>query len=195
MSRELNAEVRSRIEAHLDAVESVLVAAGHTRAARLAVVDDLEAQILEMLNQSGATPTEADVEAVLGRLDAPAAYGDGGRLTQRRDDATEHINEEAGKGEAAQGSWAGAALGMMALGIALTAGVGELVVVGLAMAGSLPRWAQGFGWLGLGLCVLGVLLGLMGVMTRGRRGMALAGLVFNGMVVVITMGWLLSGHR
>ena len=79
MSRELNAEVRARVDAHLEAVEQVLVAAGHTRAARRAVVDDLEAQILEMLSQGGAEPTVADVEAVLGRLDAPAAYGEGAK--------------------------------------------------------------------------------------------------------------------
>ena len=48
MSRELNAEVRARVDAHLEAVEQVLVAAGHTREARRAVVDDLEAQILEL---------------------------------------------------------------------------------------------------------------------------------------------------
>jgi hypothetical protein len=79
MNRELNAEVRARVDAHLEAVEQVLVATGHTREARRAVVDDLEAQILEMLSQSGAEPTVADVEAVLGRLDAPAAYGEGAK--------------------------------------------------------------------------------------------------------------------
>lgn len=78
MSMDLNAEVRNRVDMHLEAVEQVLVAAGHTREARRAVVDDLEAQILEMLSQGGVAPTVADVEAVLGRLDAPAAYGEGG---------------------------------------------------------------------------------------------------------------------
>jgi len=75
---ELTAEVRARIDAHLDAVESTLRVAGQSRDQRRAVVDDLEAQILEMLAARGAHPTMEDVSAVLGKLDPPSAYAGGG---------------------------------------------------------------------------------------------------------------------
>lgn len=75
---ELTAEVRARIDAHLDAVESTLRVAGQSRDQRRAVVDDLEAQILEMLAARGANPTMEDVSAVLGKLDPPSAYAAGG---------------------------------------------------------------------------------------------------------------------
>ena len=79
MSIVLSAEARGRLDTHLDAVERVLVSAGHAREQRRAVMDDLEAQILEMLAARSATPTLADVEAVLAQLDAPAAYASAGR--------------------------------------------------------------------------------------------------------------------
>ena len=55
MSVTLNGEVRARLDAHLDAVERALVAANYTRERRRGVVDDLEAQILDML--AGKTET------------------------------------------------------------------------------------------------------------------------------------------
>jgi hypothetical protein len=74
MSVQLSEEARGRLDGHLDAVEGVLARAGHTREQRRGVVDDLEAQILEMLGERSASPGLADVEAVLGKLDPPGAY-------------------------------------------------------------------------------------------------------------------------
>jgi hypothetical protein len=76
MTVSLNSEVRARLDAHLDAVEQALAAAGSSRERRRGVVDDLESQILDMLAAKSASPTLADLEAVLAELDPPAAYGD-----------------------------------------------------------------------------------------------------------------------
>jgi len=73
----LNAEVRARLDAHLDAVEKALVGANCTRERRRGVVDDLEAQILDMLAGKSEAPTVAELEEVLGKLDPPSAYGEG----------------------------------------------------------------------------------------------------------------------
>ena len=74
MTITLPADARSRLDAHLDAVEGVLHAAGRPREQRRAVTDDLEAQIMDMLAAQSAAPTLGDLEAVLARLDPPAAY-------------------------------------------------------------------------------------------------------------------------
>ena len=79
MSLSFAAEARARLDSHLDAVERVLVTAGHAREQRRAVMDDLEAQILEMLAARSATPALADVEAVLAQLDPPDAYSNAER--------------------------------------------------------------------------------------------------------------------
>ena len=77
MSMTLPQDARARVDAHLDAVEKVLIAAGKTREQRRGVVDDLEAQILEMLAAKSQTPGLADIEAVLAQLDPPSAYASG----------------------------------------------------------------------------------------------------------------------
>jgi hypothetical protein len=64
---------RAKLDAHLDAVEGQLLAAGVPRARRRGIVDDLEAQVAEMLG-GASDPSLADVEAVLSRLDSPSAY-------------------------------------------------------------------------------------------------------------------------
>ena len=76
MTTSLNPDVRARLDAHLDAVERTLVATGHSREQRRGVVDDLEAQILDMLAAQSQTPTLADLDVVLARLDPPSAYGE-----------------------------------------------------------------------------------------------------------------------
>ncbi len=78
MTLELTLDVRSRLDAHLDAVERALVAAGNPRERRRGVVDDLEAQILDMLSAKSATPMVADLDAVLAKLDPPQAYVEAG---------------------------------------------------------------------------------------------------------------------
>ena len=74
----LTGESRMRLDKHLDAVEAALAAAGNWREQRRGVVDDLEAQILDMLAARSKAPTLEDVEAVLATLDSPAAYGSEG---------------------------------------------------------------------------------------------------------------------
>jgi hypothetical protein len=85
MGVEMNAEARARVDKHLDAVESAMMKGGATRDERRAVVDDLEAQIREMVSQRGAGAAE-DVEEVLRELDPPQAYGgsEEGRGWRRR---------------------------------------------------------------------------------------------------------------
>ena len=77
MTVEMTADVRTRLDAHLDAVEDALRASGRTREQRRGIVDDLEAQITDMLANCSATPALADLEAVLQKLDPPAAYREG----------------------------------------------------------------------------------------------------------------------
>jgi len=72
-------EARERMDAYLDAIERVLVAADMPRAERKGIADDVEAQILEMLTARGcATPSVEDVGAVLSDLDPPEAYAEAG---------------------------------------------------------------------------------------------------------------------
>ena len=49
MNDTLASAVRGRVDAHLDAVEKQLEAAGANRTKRRSVLDDLETQILDML--------------------------------------------------------------------------------------------------------------------------------------------------
>ena len=72
---ELSADVRQRLNEHLDAVEQTLQAAGMPRDLRRSTVDDLETQILDMVARHSPTPTPADMDAVLAQVDPPAAYG------------------------------------------------------------------------------------------------------------------------
>ena len=78
MEMQISAEIRGRLDAHLDAVEKALVEAKYSRERRRGIIDDLEAQIMEMLSNGPAEPTLADLEAVLATLDPPAAYGEAG---------------------------------------------------------------------------------------------------------------------
>jgi hypothetical protein len=75
MTNKLPVAVQSRVDAHLDAVEKQLQTAGADRATRRNIVDDLATQIVDMLGSLEApTPTVADIDDVLGRLDPPQAY-------------------------------------------------------------------------------------------------------------------------
>ncbi len=74
MNPELSADVRTRLDVHLDAVEQALIASGCSREQRRGIVDDLEAQILDMLAGRSPSPSLADLEAVLASLDPPDAY-------------------------------------------------------------------------------------------------------------------------
>lgn len=69
------------IDAYLIAVENALVAAGAPRADRMQVLQNLEAQIAEMLAAQPMPFSEDDVRAVLNKLEPPshfaATYGNG----------------------------------------------------------------------------------------------------------------------
>lgn len=74
-TNELDPDVRRRIDAHLSAIDRVLIAAGMSGSERRSIANDVEAQVLEMLSsRAGLSPTLADVEAVLAELDQPEAY-------------------------------------------------------------------------------------------------------------------------
>ncbi len=74
MTIDLTADARTRLDAHLDAVEQALITSGRSREQRRGIVDDLEAQIRDMLASKSAKPTSVDLDAVLASLDPPAAY-------------------------------------------------------------------------------------------------------------------------
>jgi hypothetical protein len=81
MHDNLTSAVRARIDAHLDAVEKQLEAAGADRTKRRSIVDDLETQIFDMLAARNAgSPTLSDVDAVLASLDPPSAYANWGSV-------------------------------------------------------------------------------------------------------------------
>jgi len=69
-------EVRSKVDAHLDAVEQALRRSGAGREEARSITDDVETQILDMLatRAAGRTPTVKDASAVLAQLDPPEAY-------------------------------------------------------------------------------------------------------------------------
>lgn len=67
-------EVRRRIDDHLDAIERVLLAGGVSRGERRGIVDEVEAQIYEMLSERSALEPVAAVNEILARLDPPQAY-------------------------------------------------------------------------------------------------------------------------
>lgn len=72
---QLPAEAQSLLDAHLDAVERVLLDAGLSRSERQAICDEIQAQARDMLEaRGGAAPTMEDVGAVLAAMDPPDSY-------------------------------------------------------------------------------------------------------------------------
>jgi len=77
----LSPDARERVDAYLDTIERVLVAADMSRPERRGVIDDVEAQILDMLATCAGTEAAIeDVEAVLSDLDPPEAYAEAGGI-------------------------------------------------------------------------------------------------------------------
>jgi hypothetical protein len=63
------------VDERLDAIDQVLLQAGVSRSERHGIVEEVAAQIQELLGRRGATePSRADVGAVLESLDPPEAY-------------------------------------------------------------------------------------------------------------------------
>jgi hypothetical protein len=71
---ELNPELRNLIDARLEAIDRVLLHVETGWSERRSIVDEVETQIYELLARRSATPSEADVQAVLATLDPPEAY-------------------------------------------------------------------------------------------------------------------------
>lgn len=70
----LPSDVRTLLDAHLDAVDRALAASEMSRAERREICDEVETQALEMLWQRAASPRAGDIRAVLAELDPPEAY-------------------------------------------------------------------------------------------------------------------------
>lgn len=72
----LPADVQARLDAHLDAVDAVLVRYGQSRAQRAAITDELDGQLRDMLAErcSGGEPTLADADAVLADVEPAEAF-------------------------------------------------------------------------------------------------------------------------
>jgi hypothetical protein len=71
---DLNAELRSLIDARLDAIEDVLRQVHVQNSERRHIVGEVETQIFEMLARRGENLTRDDVLAVLDSLDSPDCY-------------------------------------------------------------------------------------------------------------------------
>jgi len=70
----LNPQLRSIIDARLDAIDRVLVQALIGWTERRNIVEEVETQIFELLARRSPSPTEEDVLAVLAAIDPPEAY-------------------------------------------------------------------------------------------------------------------------
>lgn len=70
-------DAERRLDEHLDAIERVLSEGGMHRPERRSIVDEVEAQVREMLAErvgEGGEPTLADMDTVLVEVDPPEAY-------------------------------------------------------------------------------------------------------------------------
>jgi hypothetical protein len=75
MRMDLDAPLRVLVERRLDGIDRVLLAAGVSRGERCGIVEEVEAQIYEMLaRRTEESPTRQDMLAVLAALDPPEAY-------------------------------------------------------------------------------------------------------------------------
>jgi hypothetical protein len=66
---------RAAIDAYLDSVEQAMLAVNAPRRDRMQVLEDIEAQIGDMLAQQPAPLTEEAVRAVIGKLEPPSHFG------------------------------------------------------------------------------------------------------------------------
>jgi hypothetical protein len=72
---ELESPLQDIIDERLDAIDRVLLRAGVSRGERRRIVEEVEAQVHELLaRRNPESPTRADVAAVLDSLDPPEAY-------------------------------------------------------------------------------------------------------------------------
>ena len=72
---ELESPLQDIVDERLDAIDRVLLRAGVSRGERRRIVEEVEAQVHELLaRRNPEAPTRADVAAVLDSLDPPEAY-------------------------------------------------------------------------------------------------------------------------
>jgi hypothetical protein len=72
---ELESSLQALVDDRLDAIDRVLLRAGVSRGERRTIVEEVEAQVHELLSRkTSGDPQRADVVAVLATLDPPEAY-------------------------------------------------------------------------------------------------------------------------
>jgi|GEM_PF-4281892 len=71
---ELNPELRKLIDARLEAIDCVLVAARVSWSERRSILGEVETQIFELLSRRSQFPTLEDVVAVIDSIDPPESY-------------------------------------------------------------------------------------------------------------------------
>ena len=171
-------EARERMDAYLDAIERVLVAADMPRAERKGIADDVEAQILEMLAaRAGAEATAADVEAVLSDLDPPEAYAEaGGAPPASTPGAASPVPPPAPPGEAAETSM-DRTLGIVSLALCL---VGALFTVPMVGRGFV-RQASFLAFLGCEIAAL-----VCGIIAWRATPLAKAGTVTSSVLMSLS---------
>ena len=82
-SQNYPADIQTKIDAHLDAIDRVLSDSGTPLTERLSITNEVEHLIRESLQQhTNGQPTVADIEAVLMDLDPPESYGETKRTPQ-----------------------------------------------------------------------------------------------------------------
>ncbi|MBA2480317.1 MAG: hypothetical protein H0V44_06625 [Planctomycetes bacterium] len=159
---------RARIDEHLSAVERALASTGVSEIQRRGVVDDLSAQIADMLAERGSSPSAADVDAVIARLDAPEAFAAAWSSSAPRDPSSTAPGVETAARVsfwcAVLGVPAGVAVGM----IATTAGHdgggtgflvflgSELTAIGAGLVARRQTLARAGAWIGAALIVTAV---------------------------------------
>ncbi|MEM9753452.1 MAG: hypothetical protein AAF916_08705 [Planctomycetota bacterium] len=69
-------DVQAKFEAHLDAVDAVLMRYGQNRSQRASITDELDGQLRDMLTShcDGTEPTVEDAESVLAEVEPPEAF-------------------------------------------------------------------------------------------------------------------------
>ena len=76
-SSNVSQSVKRCIDDHLDAIDDVLRNGGLSRSERQNILDDVEAQVHEMLvDRAPGEPRFEDARAVLAEMDSPESYGD-----------------------------------------------------------------------------------------------------------------------
>ena len=122
---ELTESARALVEERLDAIDRVLLEVGMSRGERCGIVQEVEAQVYELLaRRTTGEPSRQDVREVLASLDPPEAYAPEGcrhRLYGRH----RPLPREPQPSLLAIGSAVGAVLNLMVVGLLLVVAAAE----------------------------------------------------------------------